>query len=127
MRTIIAGSRNITDYDAVLEAIKDSGFKITEVLCGGAPGPDMLGEMWALTRGIPRKYFPADWRGLGLKAGPIRNEQMAQNADALIAVWDGGSRGTGHMIGTARKYGLKVYVKIVNNPPVDSYAMSKSG
>lgn len=35
---------------------------------------------------------------------------MAQNADALVAFWDGKSRGTKHMIDLADKYGLKVRV-----------------
>jgi hypothetical protein len=35
---------------------------------------------------------------------------MASMADALIAVWDGKSRGTKNMIETAEKMGLRVYV-----------------
>jgi hypothetical protein len=55
--------------------------------------------------------FPADWKTHGKAAGPIRNRQMAKNAEALIALWDGNSRGTKNMIETATKLGLKVYVK----------------
>jgi len=36
--------------------------------------------------------------------------QMADYADALVAVWDGESRGTVHMICRAKENGLKVYV-----------------
>jgi hypothetical protein len=35
---------------------------------------------------------------------------MAERAEALIAVWDGKSKGTKHMIETAHDFGLKVYV-----------------
>ena len=36
----------------------------------------------------------------------IRNEEMAKNADALVAFWDGQSHGTKHMIEMAKKYKL---------------------
>lgn len=59
---------------------------------------------------VMHEYDPADWKGLGKSAGYKWNEQMAQNADALVAFWDGQSRGTKHMIDLACKYGLKVRV-----------------
>ena len=40
----------------------------------------------------------------------IRNQVMADHADALIAVWDGASKGTADMIDRAKKRGLKVFV-----------------
>ena len=43
MKVIIAGSRNFTDYKVLQDAIKNSGFKITEVVSGGAKGVDSLG------------------------------------------------------------------------------------
>lgn len=110
MKTIIAGGRDVTDYSAVVSAIKESGFVITEVVSGKARGVDKLGELWAEAYSIPVKLFPADWAKHGRAAGPIRNEQMAKYADALIAVWDGESRGTGDMIKQATKLGLQVFV-----------------
>jgi len=56
-------------------------------------------------------YFYADWKNLGKSAGIKRNEVMASYADALVAVWDGKSPGTKHMISYAKKKKLKVYVK----------------
>lgn len=110
MKTIIAGSRAITSYYLVDEAIRFSGFDITEVVSGGARGVDHLGEVWASRHNKPIKIFPANWNVLGKKAGFRRNIQMADYADALVAVWDGMSRGTAHMIGVARARGLKVFV-----------------
>ena len=46
-------------------------------------------------------------------AGPIRNAQMANYADALIAFWDGSSTGTRDMIRKAEEKGLKVHVQII--------------
>lgn len=68
-----------------------------------------MGEFWALHHDIPVKKFPADWGGLGKRAGYLRNEQMADYADALIAVWDGKSKGTKHMIDVATVKELKVF------------------
>lgn len=110
MKTIIAGGRYITDYQLVIDAVRLSGFVITEVVSGGASGVDALGEKWAIEHSVPVKKFPANWEKFGKKAGPLRNEQMADCADALIAVWDGLSRGTLNMIENADRRGLKVYV-----------------
>ena len=110
MRTIIAGSRSISDYDTIVDAVHKSGFNITEVVSGAARGVDRLGEKWANRYGIPVKQFHAEWERYGKKAGYLRNEKMADYANALIAVWDGQSRGTEHMIRIARAKGLKVYI-----------------
>lgn len=109
MKTIIAGSRSITDPDAVREAIARSGIRVTAVVSGTAGGVDTLGEKWAEKNGIPVFRYPADW-STGKGAGFVRNQRMAENAEALIAVWDGGSKGTLHMIGTAHRLGLKVFI-----------------
>lgn len=110
MRTIIAGGRGITDKSIVWEAVESSGFDITEVVSGAARGVDTLGEEWARANGIPVEQFPADWSTHGRAAGPIRNAKMAAYGEALIAVWDGKSKGTGNMINNARKLGLEVFI-----------------
>ena len=79
-------------------------------LAGQLGGADKLGEQYAIDRSFKTNIYPADWNGQGKKAGPIRNKKMAENADALIAFWDGKSSGTKHMIDTARIMGLKVRV-----------------
>lgn len=113
MKTIVAGSRNITDYRLIEEAIDESGFNIDHVVCGQARGVDMLGAEWGTKNNKGIMYFPADWKNNGRAAGFIRNAEMANVADALVAIWDGKSHGTKHMIDTATKKGLHVYVKIV--------------
>jgi len=113
MRVIIAGSRTINSYEEVEKAIEDSGFVIDEVVSGGARGVDKLGEVWARDHDIPIKVFPADWAEYGKAAGIIRNGQMSRYADALIAVWDGSSRGTTDMICKAHHEGLRVHVRTV--------------
>lgn len=110
MRTIIAGSRSIDSIDAVRVAVSFCGWIPSVVISGCAAGVDLLGEQWAKENGIPIEKFPAEWNKFGKSAGPIRNGQMANAAEALIAVWDGSSSGTKNMIEQATKKGLKVSV-----------------
>lgn len=115
MKVIIAGSRNILNGVVVREGIEESGFEITEIICGEAKGVDTLGKLWGKLYRIPVKSFTANWQKFGLSAGPRRNKQMAEYADALIAIWDGKSRGTLDMITQMRELKKKVYVKVVDN------------
>lgn len=110
MRTIIAGSRTFWDYNILEGVIADSGFAITQVVCGMAMGADTVGWAWAHVNRIPILELPAKWHQHGRNAGPIRNAEMAKNADALIAVWDGVSHGTKHMIDIAVRKNLNHYV-----------------
>lgn len=110
MRVIIAGSREGVTEKHVLYAVLLSGFEISSVVSGRAKGADTYGELFAATVGLPCVDMEADWDAHGRAAGHIRNRQMAKNADALIAVWDGQSDGTRNMIATARELGLKVFV-----------------
>lgn len=109
MKTIIAGGRDFRDYELLSGRMQEIPWQITEVVSGKAKGADSLGELWA-TNSKPIKQFPANWKKHGKAAGPIRNTEMAEYADALVAFWDGKSRGTRHMIETAAKKGL--YVKV---------------
>jgi hypothetical protein len=110
LKTIIAGSRNIINYQVLLNALKEYKFPITEVVSGTASGVDKLGEFYSKVNNIPLKQFPADWNKYGKKAGYLRNVQMAEYAEALIAIWDGISKGTKMMIDIASQKGLKVYI-----------------
>jgi len=115
MKTIIAGSRNINDNKTVQDAMNIAdlpphSIHITEIVSGCARGVDQIGEQLAKFYGIPIKRFPAQWERFGRSAGYKRNAKMAKYADALIAIWDGKSRGTKHMINLATASGLKVYV-----------------
>lgn len=109
-RCIIAGSRSIHTYAHVAEAVRRSGYVVSEVVSGHANGVDMLGERWAMVQGVPVRIFHALWGVHGKGAGFKRNEEMATYADALIAVWDGHSRGTAHMIKAMRQHGKPVSV-----------------
>ncbi len=113
MKVIIAGSRHIHSYVILKQAVQCSMFIITEVVSGNAPGVDRLGERWALDNNVTVRPFPAKWGEYGNAAGPIRNIAMAHYADALVAVWDGRSKGTKHMIETMQQLGKVVHVHTI--------------
>jgi hypothetical protein len=115
MKTIIAGMRDFHDYAVVCDAVDAAGWKVSEVVSGCATGVDTLGERWAADKDVPVKRFPADWKKHGRSAGPKRNRQMAEYGDALVAVWDGQSRGTRNMIEIATSLGLRVYVHMTHS------------
>lgn len=133
MRVIIAGSR---DFDINLEALGDDGDhylqaiintnmslwypRVTTVVSGCARGIDKAGEAWAAEVGLPVEQYPAEvttsppgWNKWGKGAGFMRNTAMAKNADALLAIWNGHSRGTKHMIEEAIYHRLDIVVKVI--------------
>lgn len=112
MKVIIAGGRTFNDYDSLLQKCDYFLSQQTEIeiVSGTANGADKLGEKYGNEKGYPIKQFPADWDKFGKSAGYKRNEEMAKYADALIAFWDGNSKGTKHMINIAHKYNLKVKI-----------------
>lgn len=111
MKYIIAGGRNFRNFELLwneCEKIITNDPEV-EVVSGTANGADKLGEHYAKLKGYSVKQFPADW-SLGKSAGYLRNADMAEYADVLIAFWDGESRGTQHMINLAKDKELKVHV-----------------
>lgn len=75
-----------------------------------ASGVDTLGYRIGNALEIPVSEFPANWKKFGRSAGPIRNREMANAADAVLAVWDGESRGTNDMINQAIEKDLELCV-----------------
>jgi hypothetical protein len=110
MRTIVAGSRGIYSYLIVAVVLDELQPRPTAILCGEARGVDKTGKAWSLVNKIPVESYPADWATYGLSAGPVRNRKMAENAERLVAFWDGRSRGTASMIDIANEIGLIVQV-----------------
>ena len=111
-RVIIAGGRDFTDYP-LLHKKCDVFFREktpSVILSGVAKGADSLGVRYAKEKGIPVQEYPANWQKLGRRAGMVRNRQMLEDADALVAFWDGKSHGTANMISIAKEAGIPVRV-----------------
>lgn len=114
-KLIVAGSRTFDDYArmaADLDRLLIRRMPDVEIVCGMcARGADACAVRYAREHGLQLKEFPADWHQWGRAAGPIRNDRMAVYADALVAYWDGKSRGTRNMIRCADLRGLRVIVR----------------
>lgn len=107
-KVIIAGSRGFSNYKLLREQcnkfLRDKRKTSNIIVVSGhARGADTLGEKYAQDEGFALEIYPAQWKKLGKQAGYRRNEQMAEVADALIAFWDGSSKGTKHMIDIMRE------------------------
>ena len=113
MKTIIAGSRTITDSIYLIQMLSwHTIFAITEIISGNADGVDRIGERFAKKYSIPVKLYPAMWKTYGKKAGYIRNKQMAEYADMALIIWDGKSKGTKLMIDLAVENKLPTFIYI---------------
>ena len=112
---IIAGTRTFDDFDLLCRKcdVFFSDKKPTAIICGEARGADTLGRRYAEDHGISVESYPADWDHYGRSAGFIRNKEMASRADALVAFWDGKSRGTKNMIEIARSKGIPIRVVMI--------------
>ena len=110
MKTIICGSRGLTDNQYFTDCMYSYALNITDILSGMASGPDTQALAWAKKNKINTIEYPADWSRHGKKAGILRNIEMAGDAEACIAFWDGKSKGTLQMFRYAADKGL--YVKV---------------
>jgi hypothetical protein len=117
LNLIVAGSRNITDQRLVDRILDKLRSPIHWVISGGARGIDNLGALWAEGKGHTVIHMPAKWDLHGKSAGYLRNVEMAKLSvndplyqGALVAIWDGVSPGTKHMINIANQHGMLVWV-----------------
>lgn len=117
-KIIIAGPRdypgNHAEEKYVISRIRELGrlynmYKDCIIVEGGAAGIDSTAKKIAMASSIPLREYPAEWNVYGSKAGPIRNAQMAEYADVLIAFYSG-SKGTSNMISQALEHGLDIHI-----------------
>lgn len=119
MKVLACGSRDWTDdsaIDMVLRGIRES-YAYPELLHGAARGADTIAAGVALNlRYDPVIGFPADWRGHGKAAGPIRNRLMLDDKPDLVVAFKDGfdwtyeRGGTENMVRIAKEAGVKTYV-----------------
>lgn len=133
IRLIVAGTRTFDDYALMREKLDRIILGLREdypgtpvvIISGNAKGADQLGIRYAMERNLSFRRFPAQWRQYGKAAGPMRNAQMLAHAKegipALVAFWDGKSRGTDNMIQTARRG--RVFVRVI---PYETASVKKT-
>ena len=107
IRVAVVGSRTFNNYN-LLESVLNKIRSETSIECivsGGAKGADKLSERWAEEYGVPTKIYKPDWKKFRGRAGIIRNKDIVDDADLVIAFWDGISNGTASTIDIAKKQG----------------------
>ena len=100
MKVAIIGSRNITQID-VGKYLSDND----EIVSGGAVGVDSCAEKYASENGVKISVFLPNYERYGKAAPIIRNREIVDFADKVIAFWDGRSKGTLSVIKYAQKKG----------------------
>ena len=96
----VVGSRWFSDYSRMKRVLSE--YSIKKIVSGGAQGADSLAERYAKENSIPvLKYIP-DW-SKGKSAGIKRNVKIVDDAEGVVAFWDGASPGTKHSVDLARK------------------------
>ena len=108
----VVGSRDFSNYLLLKEEIeKLPEFSlITEIISGGAKGADTLGALYARDSQLQLTEYIPMWSKYGKSAGFKRNTLIIQNADIVIAFWDGTSKGTLSSIELAKKYNKKLHI-----------------
>jgi hypothetical protein len=92
----VVGSRSYNDTEKirlVLSTILEHHGKFIMV-SGGCKGPDLIAETWAKENNIDTVIFLPNWKKYGRAAGPIRNKDIVNECNYLIAFWDQKSKGT---------------------------------
>jgi len=111
MKIAIVGSRGFDDYDMMNEVLFSSVSPNEDIIIsGGAKGADSLAEQFAKENDIECKVIEADWDTFGKSAGMLRNSQIVEESDHIIAFWDGKSKGTLDTINKAKKKGIEPLV-----------------
>lgn len=99
IKVAIIGSRSILHFD--IAAVLPEG--TTEIITGGASGVDTLAQSFAEANSIPCTIILPNYTRYG-RAAPIRrNDEIIAQADLVIAIWNGTSRGTRYVINRCRR------------------------
>jgi predicted Rossmann fold nucleotide-binding protein DprA/Smf involved in DNA uptake len=111
----VIGSRDVQDRQYVFSVLEDHASRAGCILAGGALGVDRLAEEYAVEKCIPfilfKPYFMLDPQATySVRHYFTRNKQIIDNADTVVAIWDGESPGTSWGINYARKRGKKLFV-----------------
>lgn len=106
MKLAIVGSRSFDNYERLLGVMGifyECHTSFHTIVSGGAKGADKLGERWAEYWHIPIEQYLPDWNKNGKAAGFLRNQQIVDACDMVLAFWDGKSSGTKDTIERAKR------------------------
>lgn len=119
MKLVVAGSRSIKGKEFIHTKLNECNnhIPIDQLVCGGAKGVDLAAVLWAMKESIPYTVYLPNYKMYGKIAPLVRNEKMASYGNALLAIWDGKSRGTIHMVSAMRRLDKPVVLININGVP----------
>lgn len=112
MNIAVVGSRNILDKNLIFNHIDELVSNIDseiKIISGGAKGVDSIASDWAKQNNVEIIEIKPNWK-LGRGAGIIRNKDIVKQADIVLAIWDGVSKGTLSSINFAKSLNKKLIV-----------------
>ena len=104
MKVAVVGSRGL-DAETLGRWEQHVPIGCSEIISGGAVGVDTLAERFAQAEGLALTVFRPDYDRFDKIAPLIRNETIVKQADYVLILWDGCSKGTLHVIKTCMKIG----------------------
>ena len=127
-KVAVVGSRSFKNYnflsEQLTEIFKKLSYEDVIIVSGGSGGADTLAEQYANENGLDTRIIKADWKDMSepcvvkrntygtynALAGFKRNKVVVDEADLIIAFWDGRSHGTADMIAAAKNEGKHLMV-----------------
>jgi len=109
MRLAVIGSKEFHDYQK-LKSVLDEISGITTIVSGAAVGTDTMAARYAEDSSIKLLEFPPDHEKYGEEAKLVRDRQIVDNCDQIIAFWDGECAGTDYTINYAKKKDIQITI-----------------
>ena len=118
MKIAVVGGRSFNNYSflknvlhsTIQEEVVKKDQQVSKIISGGATGTDLLAEKYASEFNLETTIFLPNWKKFGKSAGVIRNQDIIQNSDIVVAFWNGISRGTKSSIELSKKYKKKLII-----------------
>jgi len=106
MKVAVIGSRDLTIPDLENYLPTD----VTEIISGGARGVDTSAKKYAFAHNIKLTEFLPNYKKYGKSAPLKRNITIIENADLVIAFWNGKSHGTKFVIDNCKKKNIPILI-----------------
>lgn len=109
MRVAVIGSRGLQVKNLGEYLPKET----TEIISGGARGIDACAREYALRHGLKLTEYLPEYSRYGRGAPLKRNITIIENAELVLAFWDGSSKGTQYVIENCKKRNIPVEIHVL--------------